>query len=494
MSTETTHVSLATLIAAAPLLGHELEDRGRIARGQEADLAAHFTSRACQPLAGPAQRSQFVVAPLDLLVSCADPAGGRQPGERLGIHLLEMNGTGIGGVTNLPRDCVQSILASLEETAGQLRDPSGLVVVAVSGKERADAPRANRLLHEKLLFVDALRAGLEWQFGAADVRNLEQLAAERGGLRAACPTVVIGYIKDLLGAATLDDDGGVRIHGRRLMAAVNDRFCGNLVQQFAGGIDIDTFLPVNRCYTAGSDKGVAYRMVNSFLERAATPAAAAPMQHAHAHTRAELVDTVCDWLARGRQTVIKPHGTGLGHGIEFFLDPAESRAAVARRVDASLALTSGYYGTPEGSLPYTICEYVDACRVCDPRHPLVGHRYELRVVVYRDGGMLRAIPAIAKVARERADCGADERRSLINNVTATGDTTKVNGADFVLPLCNTATLEALGLTVADLEAVAEYAVGLVGHTLDRWAEEPAAFDLVPRSAGAAVPTRARMSA
>ncbi len=471
-------VSLSTLIAASPLLGHQLEDRELIQAGQDPELVAHFTAAASRPLSSWAQRGQFVVAPLDLLVSCDNPAG---PGPRddLRVHLLEMNGTGIGGVTNLPRACIDAVLGSLRETASFVADPAGLVVVAVSGKEREDAPRANRLIHEKLLFVDALRDGLERQFGSADVRSLDQLAAERGGLRPARPTVVIGYIKDLLRAARLGDDGCVRIHGRRLAAAVNDRFCGNLIQQFSGGVDIDSFLPVNRCYTAGSDKGVAYRMVTSFAEREGRGLGVLPMHHAHAHSREQLVELVCEWLRLGRQTVIKPHGTGLGHGIEFFLDPAEPRESVARRVDASLTQTAEYYDAPGGTLPYTLCDYVDACRVVDQRHPLAGHRFELRVVVYRDGGMLRAVPSIAKVARERADCGPLERRSLINNITATGDTAKVCGTDYVLPLCRPATLTALGLSVDELTHVCRFAVGLVGHTLDRWAVEPSAFDLVP---------------
>jgi hypothetical protein len=494
MPADTRHVSLATLVAASPLLGHELEDRQSIQDGQDPDLVAHFTSVASRPLSSPLQRQDFVVAPLDLLVSCGDAAEGRCSGPAVGVHLLELNGTGIGGVTNLPPDCVDAILTGLEEIAGRLDDPAGVVAVAVSGRESRTSPRANRLLHEKLLFVDALRAGLEKRFGNTDVSNIHQLAAASRGPRAARPTVVLGYIKDLLDAATVDADGGVRLHGRRLMAAVNDRFCGNLVQRLAGdGVDPESFLPVNRCYTAGSDKGIAYRMVNSFLERHPQRLATGGMLHAHAHTREELIEAVAAWLAVGRQTVIKPHGTGLGHGIEFFLDPATPRAEIAARVDASLRQTAEYYGTPHGSLPYTLCEYVDACRVADPAHPLAGHRYELRVVVYRDGGQLRAVPSVAKVARERADRGPAERRSLINNVTASGDTAKVRGTDFVLPLCNAATLATLGLSMADLEAVAEYAVGLVGHTLDRRLEDPAAFELVP-STTPAVPAPLRASA
>jgi len=476
MPVEPTHISLETLLAAAPLLGHDLEDRRTVRDGQEPELVEHLLGHGSRRLASSAQRGQFVVAPLDLLLARDSVSG------EFRLHLLELNGTGIGGITNLPDRCLRPILASLEEVVGMVDDPTGVVAVAISGRESVRAPRANRLLHEKLLFVDAVKTALERRHGAADVRSIDRLSAERSAPRAARPTVVFGYIKDLLRAASVDAGGCVRLGGRRLAAAVNDRFCGNLVQRFAGRIDVDGFLPINRCFAAGSDKGVAYRMVNSLAAVDPHPLAPQPMLHAHAFSRDELIDLVCEWLLLGRRPVIKPHGTGLGHGIEFFLDPNESRAAVAARVDGSLRQTGEFYDMPGGALPYTVCEFVDALRVADPAHALAGHRFELRVVVYRDGGTLRAIPSVAKVAREPAGDGPRSRRSLINNVTASGDTCKVLGTDYVLPLCNRSTLTALGLTVADLERVAGYASRLVAHTLHRWGMAPSDFELAPAEA------------
>src|SRR5690606_19723098 len=136
----------------------------------------------------------------------------------------------------------------------------------------------------------------------------------------------------------------------------------------------------------------------------------------------------------------KPHGTGLGHGIEFFFDVSESASSIIDRIDRSLRQTEAYYGLAGGALPYTVCEYVDACRVEDETHPLHDHKYELRVVVYRDRGSLKAMPSIAKIARERTTTGPVARRALINNITASGDTMKVCGTDYMLPLCNPRTL------------------------------------------------------
>ncbi len=53
---------------------------------------------------------------------------------------------------------------------------------------------------------------------------------------------------------------------------------------------------------------------------------------ARAHTRDELVTEVQRWLGKAhRPVVIKPQGTGCGHGLEFFFGP-EPRKAVESKV------------------------------------------------------------------------------------------------------------------------------------------------------------------
>lgn len=65
------------------------------------------------------------------------------------------------------------------------------------------------------------------------------------------------------------------------------------------------------------------------------------------------------------------------------------------------------YNLQCGGLPFTVCEYLDTATVHPaaaagtPAHAnKAGHKFELRIVVYRSGGELRAFPSIAKV---RAD-------------------------------------------------------------------------------------------
>src|SRR5262249_31802142 len=111
-----------------------------------------------------------------------------------------------------------------------------------------------------------------------------------------------------------------------------------------------------------------------------------------------------------------------------------------------------------------------------------GHKYELRVVVYRHGMLLRAFPSIAKVARERDEGGGQVRRALINNITASGDTSKVHGVDFMLPLCNQRTLELLDLSLEEVEVLCGSATGYVRHVLDQLEDDPERLGLAEREA------------
>src|SRR5439155_27367669 len=81
------------------------------------------------------------------------PGGGKL------FHIIETNGTGIGGLTNMPPDVIAATLAGLAETAEHLAEPDPLVFVAASGIESHRNPRRNHLLHEKVPYVEALRRG-----------------------------------------------------------------------------------------------------------------------------------------------------------------------------------------------------------------------------------------------------------------------------------------------------------------------------------------------
>lgn len=467
-------VSLETLLGAAPILGHALEDRSGIRQAQDWRLVKRLQALTSHPLRGAGLAPLFSVAPLDVLVTRCPETG------RKSFHIIEINGTGIGGLTNLTGEAVSAVLDCFFQEACGLPMEDPLILVASSGKENDQTPRLNKLLHEKLLYAEALKRGFDYTGRPAQVLAMPHLAHQPKALEHG-PAVVIGYMKDFLEHLRLENDGALSLLGRNVSALVNDRFCLNVHQHFGGRVDWGQVWTMNRGFLAGADKGIAYTLLNQFLKRDPAPALCKETAFERVGDRDELLHAVLRWLHEGRKPVIKPQGTGLGHGIEFFLDPAEPAAHVAARIDRSVRLTEAYYRLPGGAFPYTVCEFLDACTVARQGHALFGHKFELRIVVYRDSGLLRAFPSIAKVASEKYDARHPAHLSLINNVTTSAQAKNASGVEFMLPLANQETLDLLDISWADLVRLCAGATRFVGYIVDQVEQRPELFALPSKS-------------
>lgn len=456
-------IGLRTLIGLAPMLGHRLDDRQSVAKGQASALALRFAQESEQPLPARTRIGDFFVAPLDILPY--------RRGGRLQFQLLELNGTGIGGITNMPGPLVEDILDSIAEIGNLCDGVAPLVVVASSGREVAADVKPSHLLHEKLLFVDRIAGTLERRFGECEIRSLDQLTASGGWLGGSRPTVVLGYSRELVERSDVVT-GIPRLFGRDVAAIVNDRFLYNLRTAY-GALDSRAFLPANSCFAAGADKAEAYRHVNSFVARSGSYEVGGSIHFDVCRDAESLCETVLKRLSRGEQLVIKPSGTGHGDGIEFFFGD-EDKDLIANRISRSVSVVSERYGRGAG-FPYTVTEYLDAEVIRTDNHPLRGSKFELRVVVYRNGRMLHAVPSIAKVAPEKWDPAHPTRGALINNVSASVRRGKTSGADHVLPLCRMETIEALGLDENILSELCRWATGYVAHVLAEMRTESETF-------------------
>ena len=463
-------MSLETVIAASPMLGHMLEDRSCIRNRQEPALVDLFHEAGTVELSNPEQQHLFLVAPLDLLV--VECEGRKQ------FHITETNGTGIGGLTNMPLDIVSTVLEGLTEMATRLPGPTPLVLAAISGMESNKNPRHNHLVHEKMLYAEALKRGFEKRARHARVLTMAQLSNDPKDIETDEPTVVLGYIKELLNSLGMKRDGRLHLFGRLVDGAVNDRFCLNVLSRFGHQVDMTRFATMNRCFVPGADKGKAYELLNEFAARNKNDLFPKRVKFARAGNRPALLATVLNWMRDGRRAVIKAQGTGLGHGIEFFLDPEEDVDSVVEKIDRSIKVTEAYYGAIGGAFPYTICEFVDTCTVPREGHRLFGHKYEIRVVVYRDGTKLRAVPGITKISSQGYDADKGERLSLINNITTSAEAKKRSGTEFMLPLCNAETLEILGISREQMMEVCKYCVCYVRYILDQVQAVPERFGLV----------------
>lgn len=450
-------IGLPTLIALAPMLGHRLDDRKVIARRQASDLASRFARASEIPFPAEVDLKDFFVAPLDILPF-------RRAGQRR-FQLLELNGTGIGGLTNMPIDLVEEILNTIGEIGNYCEGPAPLVVVASSGREAVGERMPSHLLHEKFLFVDRIAQALEGRLGDVEILALDTLVANGGWRGSSRPTVLLGYTRELVSHTNVIC-GMPRVFGRRVAGIVNDRFLFNLRAAY-GALDVDAFLPANRCYEAGADKAAAYGHVNSFVNsfaaRNSFDEVGAAIHFDVCKDAESLIEIVRARLSRGEQIVVKPSGTGHGDGIEFFFG-GEEVEIIRERVGRSLAVVRERYGQGAG-FPYTVTEYLDAEVIRTPGHALQGCKFELRIVVYRRGSMLRAVPSIAKVAPEVWDASNPTRGSLINNISASVRGGKTGGSDHLLPLCLPETLSILDVDEDILTKLCRWGTGYVAHVL-----------------------------
>jgi hypothetical protein len=440
-----TRITVDTLVATASVLaGATLEDRVQVRDGQQPELLSDRL-RAGLALPPGSGAPRYYYGCLDFLPFHAD---GRE-----GFQLLEFNGTGMGGLTNLPWAITDEILGELARMPARLAVDAPLVVMPLS----LEAKRG--LVHERVLVAQALADGLRDGCGAGRIwlcRGVDGEVAPHG------PVVALGYPRTVK-AALQARDGRLVLAGRTVDAAVRDLFCQHVTDRHAGELADGAFHPVNGLFAVCASKPRTYALYNEFLAAgAANELIRRPVAHGSAGSREELIALVIDACARGLSLVIKPHASGAGRGVEFFIAGLHPSVIVAR-IDAAIAEAEHTQGggLPRQIYPYAACELLDGLTIRGPDHPLHGNRYELRIVVHRAGDRLHVFPAVCKVAGVRFDPDAPAREMLLNTVSP-GDT---GGGGHLLPLCNRETLAAIGLTLAELEGLCDVSLRFVAHAI-----------------------------
>lgn len=445
-------VSLATLLPTAPLLGQPLEDRSPIRDAQDLGLLDAW-DRASRLRLDLTERARgFYFGAFDVLV---DAREGRRH-----FWPIELNGTGTIGITSLPTPLLRALLDAFGGVSERLSGDAPVVLLTHADDRSTPAAGANRHTHERLLLADALRAGLMHRYGAASVVLLSTLAESRRW-GASAPVVVLGTIEQFEREVEARD-GSLWLFQRPVSALCNDRLCASLFDRHA--LDPGRVVAVNGLYELGSDKGRAYEVFNAHLARGAYARLTPAVPYQRLTSTASLVAAIEASLAAHTPVVMKPRGGGRGTGIEFFLRP-EPRGDLVARVQRSVDATATHYRRAGGAFPYTLTPFVDCCAVDAPGHRFDGHKYELRVIVYREGSTLHACPSIVKVASQRYDASRPERAMLLNNISASTNRLGTSGAQHMLPLASRETLSLLGLDEDDIAELCRFCVGAVGHAL-----------------------------
>lgn len=463
-------MNIATLVGAAGLFGHALEDRRRIAHRQEPDLVDRVVIGSATLLSPAARKVPFLAAPMDILPY-------RMADGRRACQLLELNGSGMAGMLNMPYRVVSMILGYMEQFAQSIANKDPLILVSFSGDPKEG--KENKMIHEKMLYADALVRGFFKAGKLAEVLALPDL--EQGvALPESGPTIVLGFTRQILKKLKVVD-GKVTLKGRVVNVAVNDRLTRSMAKRYGHhNLVAQGLLSLNASYDAGADKHVAYGHLNDFLAKQKKGSVCQPVDFEMAKEGKELRAAVLRRLREGKATVIKPQGTGHGDGIDFiFPDYSEFDAVAA--VERSIATIKAKYSLRNSGFPYTVCSYIDALTVDRPNHHLHNHKYELRVIAFRDGNTIKACPSIAKMAGMPWNPGEIRREMLINNLNA-DYRDQGHRLDYVLPLLNRETLDILGYEIQDLIDLCQFATGFVCHLMDELAAGEVAPAPLPKAA------------
>lgn len=461
-------ISLETLTAVSPIIGHELESRKSLRKSQDLALGHEIALESAQWLPQSQLQKNFFVAPLDILV---EKVHGKAK-----FHIIEVNGSGIGGLTNVSSITLRSILKSFSEIPQMLECENPLILVASSGKEDEKNPRLNKLIYEKILYAEAMSKGFEkrgqdCQILTSGHKNFSSR------LDSARPNVVIGYMKDFLRNLKVDKNGLLWLGSKQVNGIVNDRFAVNIKTYFENQVDFSRLFVCNQTYMSGADKGIAYRLYNKFFGNAPLPQFPSRIDFSHAKNRSELVEEGLRRARLGKPFLIKPHGTGLGHGIEFFLEGQMDTESILKKIDRSISATQEFYGLPGGAFPYTVCPFVDADTIKSPDRGFKNNKYELRVVAYRHKREVRVFPSIVKISPFEYNPMNPRHESLINNVTAAATATQKAGSNYVLPLCHPETWKLIGLTQEDIAALCRGTAVFIKQTIEELYQYPEHFDL-----------------
>lgn len=452
-------ISLSTLIETSSLLGQHLDDRSSIRDAHEVELVDRLQAETSRVLSSTEQEPYYFFGSLDFLMT--------GEGDNAKFQAIEFNGTGMAGVSNILTRDFNAILHELSRVPAFLTDEIPIILVPFSGSRALKSPGSSSLVYEKILYAQAIKQGLEKRHGSASIISLENII-EKEQYRFDKPCVVLGYLKDLR-ENIIYKNGRVCLLGHPISAAMHDAFCDNTKEQFLIDDLFQQFLPINRSFSASSDKGITYQWINDYLQHEALENRKYryikdKIQFCHAENRDELITHINQQLLQGHKVVIKPHASGLGRGIEFFVN-SDTPQRVSEKVDASIIATQRFYGV-EHKFPYTVCEFMDTNVISIPNHPLQGHKFELRIMVYRSQNKLIAFPSIVKIATKPYNADHAERLMLLNNIAAS----KQDTLKFMFPLSNLETLNTIGVSEAQLAELCHFSTHLVGFILDKMSE------------------------
>lgn len=456
MSKYQPNLSISTLLEASSLMGLSFDNRLKIQDNQVIDFVTDIQNKTQTFLDSDSKKKLFFVTALDFI--------NFENNNQLTSGFLEINGSGFSGIANISNFAISSIVNELTNMPLYINDEIPVAIVPCSGSQAIKTSGVTSLIYEKILYAQSIKEGFIDKFGSGSIVSLYDLIKYKD-VKFTKPTVIVGYLMDLMGHLTCHD-GRMHIFNHPISVALHDRFSDNVVNAHSETIDPGTFYSVNSIYPITSDKGMAYTFYNDFIKDKSYRFMKSNINFTRVYSREELINQLLENNKSGLKSVIKPHAAALGRGIEFFLGD-ETINDVVSKIDDSIKATNYFCGVSGWAFPYTICEYIDCSTVPNPDSLLYKHKYELRIIVYRENLQIKAFPSIVKVCFKKYDENNVDRLMLLNNIAASAGKSLSDGSNFMLPLSNPETVKLLGMSPEHIEELCKFSCDFVKYTINR---------------------------
>lgn len=446
-------LSLSTLVEVSGLIGFPFGRNSSIRNAQDQELVLNLQKTSSVTIDNK-HKKDYYFGTLDFLVY--EDNGNKQ------FKFLEFSGTGSGGISNISFFAINAVLAEFEKVHNYINHSCPIILLAYTDSQSLSNSIPRKFVYERFFFSQSIKQGFREKQDAGTILTLPEII-QNNSFSPTQPTIVIGFLKDFMKYLSCKDRK-IYFLDQPISALFNDTLCNNTVERFKDEIDLNSIYNINSIFRLSTDKSLAYSLFNSFLKKKEFKYLSKPINFTLASSRENLISELIEQTNTAKKVVIKPYSGSVGMGVEFFLQP-ESEEIITAKVDNSIKMAKRFQGAESRVFPYTISEFIDYFTIPQKKHPLFAHKYELRVIVYREDNKLKAFPSVVRVAGLPYDESNFDRLMLLSYASLGDSKITMPKYKFLMPLSNNETLNILGLKMDELEDLCSFSTNYINYTI-----------------------------
>lgn len=445
-------LTLSTIIEVSKLIGFQFGRNSTIRNAQNKQLVLELQEQTSATLAQNNIKDYFF-GTLDFLIY--EDKGHKK------FKFLEFSGTGSGGTSNISYFAFNSILKEFTNISRYVKTDMPIILLGYTDSQSLSNSIPRKFIYERFFYAQSMKESFARNDMLATIITLPELI-EKKSLQPSGPTIVIGFIKDFMKYLSCSD-GVLSLFQQPISAILNDTLCNNVFKTYENSLNPLTLYTMNSIYKLSADKSLAYQLFNEYLKKN-NIGYIDPINYSKAFNREDLINQILKEVSLGNKIVIKPYAGSVGMGVDFFIKN-ESTEEIICKVDEAIKTSETFQGINNWSFPFTISEYIDYLSIPDKEHQLYDHKYELRIIVYRDKNQLKAFPSVVRVAGKRYAPDNIERLMLLSYASLGDSKINMPKYKFLMPLSNLQTLDTLDLNLNLLEEMCAFSTNFLRYCI-----------------------------